>query len=100
MTRKEALEVIKSHPFLFASFPDDVIEALDVLIKQEPALDKIQEEIKRVDIVCHASNNHDELIRKNVVLQIIDKYRAESYKWVNFADDLMPIIDEAESEEK
>ena len=36
MTREEALEVIKSHPFLFASFPDDVLEALGVLIKQEP----------------------------------------------------------------
>ena len=35
MTREEALEVIKSHPFLFASFPDDVLEALDVLIKRE-----------------------------------------------------------------
>lgn len=46
MTREEALEVIKSHPFLFASFPDDVIEALDVLIKQEPILDKIRTEIE------------------------------------------------------
>ena len=36
MTREAALEVIKSHPFLFASFPDDVLEALGVLIKQEP----------------------------------------------------------------
>ena len=49
------------------------IEAL----KQQPVLDKIQEEIKRVDTVCHASNNHDELIRRNVVLQIIDKYKTE-----------------------
>ena len=47
-------------------------------LEQEPVIDKIQEEIKRVDTVCHASNNHDELIRRNVVLQIIDKYKAES----------------------
>ena len=36
MTREKALEVIKSHPFLFASFPDNVLEALDILIEQEP----------------------------------------------------------------
>lgn len=62
-------------------FERDFNEILNLAIKaleQEPIIDKIRAEIKRVDTVCHASNNHDELIRRNVVLQILDKYKAES----------------------
>ena len=39
-------------------------------------------------------------IRLMNIENIINKYKAESEEWVNFADDLIPIIDEAESEDK
>lgn len=57
---------------------EDALQYVIGMLEQEPILDKIQGEIKRVVTVCHASNNHDELIRRNVVLQIIDKHKAES----------------------
>ena len=62
-------------------FTRDFNEVLDLAMKaleQEPVLARIRAEIERVDTVCHASNNHDELIRRNVVLQIVDKYKTES----------------------
>ena len=81
MTGEEAIEILKDWDGYFIGHSsDDVYEALEMAInalEQEPILDKIREEIKRVYTVCHASNNHDELIRRNVVLQIIDKYKAE-----------------------
>ena len=36
---------------------------------------------------------------KEQVLEIIDKYKAESEEWVNFADDLIPIIDGTKEQE-
>ncbi len=91
MTREEALEVINSHPFLFASFPDDVIEALDVLIKQEPVIDKIRGEIADYGSICvsyaitgRKDSDIERLVKsvlkqaKEQVLDIIDKYKAES----------------------
>ena len=89
MTREEALEVIKSHPFLFASFPDDVIEALDVLIEQEPILDKVKEQIKShlrgVEITLEVLVENDPLRPKmegakdtlEECLELINKYRAD-----------------------
>lgn len=79
MTREEALEVIKSHPFLFASFPDDVIEALDVLIKQEPVIDKIRAEVEEkirpwLDFEDRERDRNDAFLE---VLDIIDKYKKE-----------------------
>jgi len=71
-------------------------------------LDKIRTEILE-EVVSH-SGTGEEVIQAYVdglkkVLDIIDKYKAESEPqksetWVNFADDLIPIIDEAENEGK
>lgn len=36
MTREEAKTIILKHQFAFASMPDDVIEAINYLIKEEP----------------------------------------------------------------
>lgn len=101
MTREEAIKIFNT-VLLFGKCDcpkEEIEECLKMTIKaleQEPfinkpcvsektcehdknvVLDKIRAEIKRVDTVCHASNNHDELIRRNVVLGIIDKYKAES----------------------
>lgn len=49
MSREEALEIIKSHPFLFASFPDDVIAALDVLISVPPNVEEALEYLSDYD---------------------------------------------------
>ncbi len=89
MTREEALEVIKSHPFLFVSFPDDVLEALDVLIDQESVIDKIRAEIldclKALDDIEKSGLNiylPNEILGRRLTyqqcLEFIDKYKAES----------------------
>lgn len=36
MTREEAKMIILKHQFAFASMPDDVIEAINYLVKEEP----------------------------------------------------------------
>lgn len=36
MTREEAETIILKHQFTFASMPDDVIEAINYLVKEEP----------------------------------------------------------------
>lgn len=36
MTREEAETIILKHQFAFASMPDDVIEAINYLVKEEP----------------------------------------------------------------
>ena len=45
------------------------------------------------DYFLNGTNKCSELIQ-----QKIDKYKTESEEYVNFADDLLPIMDEAESE--
>ena len=72
-----------------------------------PVLDKIRAEIESIERYG-TNNGHDLWLRtpeeiKKDALKIIDKYKAEvepqeSKKWVNFADNLIPILDEAESE--
>lgn len=37
MTREEAKTIILKHQFAFASMPDDVIEAINYLVKEEPS---------------------------------------------------------------
>lgn len=81
MTREEAIEWmdwlkldIKQRGY------NDIVTALNMAIKaleQESILDKAIAEIDRVGCVCHASDNYDELIRKNTVLKILNKYKAE-----------------------
>lgn len=58
-------------------------------------LDKIRAEIE----MWHKEGTNWSDIRLMNIENIINKYKAESEEWVNFADDLIPIIDEAESEE-
>ena len=37
MTREEVKTIILKHQFAFASMPDDVIEAINYLVKEEPS---------------------------------------------------------------
>ena len=76
MTKEEAKEIIESECYIFNPLNFDrttrINTALDVAIEaleQEPVLDKIRAEIK-------AMSGDIETIAD--VLQIIDKYRAES----------------------
>lgn len=74
MTREEAKTIILKHQFAFASMPDDVIEAVNYLMK-EPILDKIRAEIDELEVLRFSSG---ERIYKDEVLDIIDKYNPES----------------------
>ena len=67
-------------------------------------LDRVRAEISALKS-HHINDCYDDGFQccRTNVLYILDKYKAESEeseKWVNFADDLIPIIDEAESEDK
>ena len=95
MTREEAIKNIKEHCY-FANLIPQAREALDMAIKsleQEPILDKIRAEITdygsiMVSYAITKDTKTDKGIEKLVsgvlkqakeqVLEIIDKYRAES----------------------
>jgi hypothetical protein len=78
MTREEAIKAIKSHCY-FANLVPIGKEALDMAIKaleQEPILDKIKAEIKKLDDI-NPDYPMDRTIHisRSEVLQIIDKYK-------------------------
>lgn len=77
MIREEAKKIILKHQFAFASMPYEVIKAVSYLIEeQEPILDKIRAEIEQTSETIDGFLMHDGT--KRTVLQIIDKYKAES----------------------
>lgn len=74
MTREEAIAFLQCYPQIV-----DYREALEMAIKvleQEPILDKIRTEIEQITDTMGVSYNP--YVSKIDVLQIIDKYRAES----------------------
>lgn len=96
MTREQVVEEVKN----YEKYPNGLSkECRDYIIKsleQEPVIDKIREEI--VDLGQRTMNDN----RASGIWacrDIIDKYKSENEEWVNFADDLIPTIDKAESEE-
>ena len=91
MTREEAIEIIKqnypkkakmvNHRLQggFDNHDCELGQALDMAIKaleQEPVLDKIKAEINQITDTMGVSYN--QYVSKIDVLQIIDKYKAES----------------------
>jgi hypothetical protein len=79
MTREEAIEFIAQSVKSDVDMAKvaDAIEALE----QEPVLDKIRAEIAELDVYYdndYFSDNKDAMFKCNDVLQILDKYKAES----------------------
>jgi hypothetical protein len=60
---------------------EEMTKPLDREIEQEPVLDKIRAEIEQNAYpIVHGVNNHEKGMTLYGVLQIIDKYKAESEK--------------------
>ena len=60
---------------------EEMTKPLDREIEQEPVLDKIKAEIEQNAYpIVHGVNNHEKGMTLYGVLQIIDKYKAESEK--------------------
>lgn len=99
MTNEEAIKIIKSECYIFNPLDFDktimINSALDMAVKalkQEPKtdmLDKIRAEIESIEITCDSSLSGDKRtdaekckdwvkLHSLIVLQIIDKYKAES----------------------
>lgn len=58
---------------------EEMTKPLDREIEQEPVLDKIKAEIEQNAYpIVHGVNNHEKGMTLYGVLQIIDKYKAES----------------------
>lgn len=75
-------------------------ERRDDLYRKNDVLDKIRAEIVKLQKMCDKNdlNLMAQYSAFGMVLHIIDKYKAKGEEYVNFADDLIPIMDEAESE--
>ena len=72
MTREEAIYELEHMKTWSKDLSDDEIEAIAIALKalnQEPILDKIRDEIVHL---------HDWAFSREEILQIIDKYKAES----------------------
>ena len=85
MTKEEAiswLELFIWHEGEDVPIYDTDIEAIDMAIKalkQESALDKIRAEIEQNAYpIVHGVNNHELGMTLHGILQVIDKYKAES----------------------
>ena len=85
MTREEAISWLE--PFIWhegedVPIYDTDIEAINMAIKalkQESALDKIRAEIEQNAYpIVHGVNNHELGMTLHGILQVIDKYKAES----------------------
>lgn len=72
MTKEEAREAIKE-AYGNSEYTDEIIKALE----QEPILDKIRAEIEQFAELGDVGFTRN-LIPKDIVLGIIDKYKAES----------------------
>ena len=94
MTREEIIEYLKaiaqyysqdySDPYVeFESLTDEELVALDMaikIVKQEPILDKIRAEIEQLRLhkAEFLTSDNKVCIDSQAVLDIIDKYKAES----------------------
>lgn len=80
MTKKEASFILMLAKNQVCD--NELNEALDMAIKtlnQEPILDKIRAEIEQNAYpIVHGVNNHEKGMTLYGILQIIDKYKAES----------------------
>ncbi len=55
MTREEAKKIILKHQFAFASLPDEVVEAVNYLIKEEQELTFTKDEVLSILKDLHIS---------------------------------------------
>jgi len=86
MTSAEAVNRLKSDIYKYADFQDnpnedEFWEAFDMAIKaleQESVLDKIRAEIEEIHLIGYATIDGKREIASRAVMQIIDKYKAES----------------------
>ena len=81
MTRKEAIAELKRDIELDNDFTEDYLNAVNMAIKaleQEPILDKIRAEIEELHLIGYATVDGKREIASRAVMQIIDKYKAES----------------------
>ena len=81
MTRKEAIAELKRDIELENDFTEDYKNAVNMAIKaleQEPILDKIRAEIEELHLIGYATVDGKREIASRAVMQIIDKYKAES----------------------
>lgn len=86
MTSAEAVNRLKSDIYKYADFQDnpnenEFWEAFDMAIKaleQESALDKIRAEIAEIQLIGYATVDGKREIASRAVLEILDKYKAES----------------------
>lgn len=85
MTREEAISWLE--PFIWHEGEDVPIYGTDIeaihmaikALKQEPLLDKIRAEIEQNAYpIVHGVNNHELGMTLYGILQVIDKYKAES----------------------
>jgi len=74
MTYKEAKRIIIRHRLLFASMPDEVLEALDFFMERDQVLDSVRKEVE--DLYTNDYSSYACAIEN--VLKIIDKYKTES----------------------
>ena len=84
MTREEKIKILKSRKeeveadgyIGFAEALGSAIEALE----QEPIIDKVRVEVEKLDYLSieDGSDGYDRYIDQQDVLQILDKYKAES----------------------
>lgn len=88
MTREEAIEELKTRYLTMSQcFNKEELhkanKAIDMAIKaleQEPILDKIIAEIEQIHLIGYATVDGKREIAKRAVMQIINKYKAESEK--------------------
>lgn len=59
MTREEAKTIILKHQFAFASMPDDIIEAINYLVKEEPRWIPVNERV--AEFPCLACDIFDQI---------------------------------------
>ena len=84
MTREEAikeLEFLSSCSYVdeFEPTEEEALKMAIKALKQEPILDKIRAEIEQNAYpIVHGVNNHEKGMTLYGILQVIDKYKAES----------------------
>lgn len=78
MTREEAIEMLKriKNREVSVLYQSDALDVAIKALQQEPIIDKIRAEIEQTNETVDGFLMHDET--KRTVLQILDKYKAES----------------------
>ena len=83
MTREEAKEIFLNRGFIDGIHDGnkwrDACLVISEWLKEEPILDKVRAEIEQNAYpIVHGVNNHEKGMTLYGILQIIDKYKAES----------------------